>query len=773
MVKLGLEALRGDPEIFDVHHINARFSETLEDVGESNLRKAIPITAYLLRAIRLRFQLSSPLLYYVPGPAKWSAVLRDWVIVGILRLFYPKIIFHWHAIGHGEWAHGSDRMTLEGPAWLDRIARRISSLVLNKPYASIAVSPTSAKDSVAVSSIHQLTVCNGIEDPCPDFDQRLACLRKSEQANLVSAENPVFRILYLSHGTIQKGLTDALEALGILMRNSNPSWRFQVTFAGGVNEVLQIRFNHDVEALLKGAGERLEVVIEKYVVGSEKNRCYEEHDIFLAPSRWESFGLTVLEAMAHGMRIVATASDGVSGVLPEDHPYLSAVGDPASLAHSLGRCCRDLTEGREMDQGEALRRRFLELYQIRFFSGNLKQAIASLGRQARHGEESIFAPQESTSTQSFGKRDLSIQVYLADQNPGHDRSFGISRMSQVVLHSLSRTGQVTISATVSKTSQQAPQGTDFTRTLPWGTRRKLVRLLTDHFHPLFSQSGASPSLHYFPKGYLPCLSSLCKPSVVTIHDTIIQYDEDHYPEWRKAWEYAYWAMILKHTLRKADRILTVSESSKRQIHEFMARHEIPHKNITVTYEPCLYETLPQPEAPVKENYVIHLASCEPHKRTSHLVRWWSEAEAKNRNLPMLHLIGTVPPDVAPLLSTSRSIMKRPFLEDSALQAAYLGAKALILPSEIEGFGLPALEAYYLGTPVCFVNGTSVEEILTVATKKGGFSLDSATSLHGALDEVMAMTPAEVRDCGLTLRQAYASSKVAERMLSVFREISAN
>lgn len=118
-------------------------------------------------------------------------------------------------------------------------------------------------------------------------------------------------------------------------------------------------------------------------------------------------------------------------------------------------------------------------------------------------------------------------------------------------------------------------------------------------------------------------------------------------------------------------------------------------------------------------------------------------------------------------------MKRPFLEDSALQAAYLGAKALILPSEIEGFGLPALEAYYLGTPVCFVNGTSVEEILTVATKKGGFSLDSATSLHGALDEVMAMTPAEVRDCGLTLRQAYASSKVAERMLSVFREISAN
>ena len=86
-----------------------------------------------------------------------------------------------------------------------------------------------------------------------------------------------------------------------------------------------------------------------------------------------------------------------------------------------------------------------------------------------------------------------------------------------------------------------------------------------------------PDLHYFPKGYLPLLSAFCRPSVVTIHDTIIQYDEDHYPQWRKPWEYAYWAMMLKHTLRKADRILTVSKSSKRQIEAFMDRHGITTK----------------------------------------------------------------------------------------------------------------------------------------------------------------------------------------------------
>ena len=108
--------------------------------------------------------------------------------------------------------------------------------------------------------------------------------------------------------------------------------------------------------------------------------------------------------------------------------------------------------------------------------------------------------------------------------------------------------------------------------------------------------------------------------------------------------------------------------------------------------------------------------------------------------------------------------------NAALQAAYRSARALILPSEIEGFGLPALEAYYLGTPVCFVRGTSVEEVLGVATCKGGFSLDQPESLFSALAEVMRMSPGEVRECGLKLREVYAAEKVVERMMAVFQQV---
>lgn len=774
MVLLALDSLREQPEVFEVHHVNARFSSSLEDIGESSVAKILLTAKYLIQAVCTRVGTRRPILYYVPGPVKWSAVLRDWVLLTILRLFYSHVVFHWHAIGHGEWAHGSQRMALEGPRWVDRFARRISAWVLDKPYASIAVSANSCKDAHAISSQRELVICNGLVDPCPGFDAQLAPLRRAQQQQLAAAQHPCFKILFLSHGTLEKGTLDALDCMIEVLEHCDPAWRFEVTFAGGISDSIRSRFDAAVANLLARWPARIRVLEVGYLSGDSKHQCFVAHDIFLASSRWESFGLTVLEAMAYGMQIVAAASDGVKGVLPDAYPYLAPVANAPALARIMRDCCAGLVVDPGSHHGQALRERFLAHYQTEYFSAKFIHALLELGDGVRRrGRAALGAgpPVKSAAASDHPLSPICVQIYLADQNPGYDRSFGISRMSHVVMTSLQSGQRVRIRAIASRTSQQAPANVDEVRILPWGTRGKWVRLLTDHLHPLFGRHKPVPDIHYFPKGYLPLLNGFCTPSVVTIHDTIIQYDEDHYPHWRKPWEYAYWAMMLKHTLRNASRILTVSEFSKRQIHEFMDRHQIARKEITVTYEPCLYEEVAQPIDPVKENFVIHLASCEPHKRTTHLIRWWNEGEARGLKLPVLHLIGAVPPEALPMLANSHTIIKRPFLEDAQLQAAYLAARALILPSEVEGFGLPALEAYYLGTPVCFVRGTSVEEILSGATDKGGFSLECADTLFAALDEVMQMTPEEVRTCGLRLRATYAADKVVEKMVVAFRRVA--
>jgi glycosyltransferase involved in cell wall biosynthesis len=800
MVKLALEALRARPDLFEVHHVNSRFSHSLDEIGESSIGKFLVAFQYLYEALRIRFRTNDPLLYYVPGPVKRSAVVRDWILLGVLRLFYPRVVFHWHAIGHGEWAHGSERLKMEGPPGLDRAARRISALMLRRPYASIAVSENSRKDDVVLGSMASYVICNGIADPCPEFDAHTEPLRRSRHQELRDHQAPDFRILFLSHGTQEKGITDGLESIGRLMEQCDTGWSVEATFAGGVSADARAAFDAFKESLLRKWNGRLRINEDGYVSGDEKNAHYLANDLFLAPSRWESFGLTVIEAMAHGLPVVAAASDGVEGVLPDGHPYLAAVKDHIGLGDKLHACCQALIDGKGFEEGRRLREHYLERYQIKDFAGNLTKAFQELGKTAADASPAADAlerrpcledasstsmfdvgcsmfdvpPAPSSSSSPFNIQNstskINLSIYLADQNPGHDRSFGISRMTQVVLEALQATGRVELGTISSRTSQQAPEHVGDAMILPWGTRRKWVRMLTDHLHPLYTRPVDGANVYYFPKGYLPYCNGWATPSVVTIHDTIIQYDEDHYPEWRSKWAYRYWARMLRHTLREADRIMTVSQCSKRQIEDYMQRHGLPAKEITVTYEPCLYESVPQPVDVVKENYVIHLASLEPHKRTAHLIRLWRDAENRGLQLPTLHLIGSVPVEVMPLLASARSIVKRPFLEESALQDAYLKASALILPSEIEGFGLPALEAYYLGTPVCFVEGTSVEEILSVSTHKGGFNLHDPQSLFNALNEVMSMTVDEVRSCGLMLRDTYAADKIAERMIEVFEEV---
>ncbi|MGC6459249.1 MAG: glycosyltransferase family 4 protein [Akkermansiaceae bacterium] len=760
MVRLALDAMRADAENFDVHHVNARFSETLDEIGESSFRKGFLITKFLFQAFWTRLKLHKPVLYYVPGPVKWSAVIRDWFILGALRPVFPKVIFHWHAIGQGEWSSGSERVSLPGPEWLDRIARRLSGFFLQEPYASISVSEQSTSDVHAVGTQHPLIVCNGIKDPCSHFHKILGKQRVESWNELEVGRFPLFKVLFLSHGTVAKGLLDAIEALEGVLTHAKEDWRFRFTIAGGVSPVFLSEFEEKLSHLRAKGGSRLHVEVLGYLGESEKSEVYTSHDIFLSPSRWESFGLTTVEAMAHGMIVVGSSSDGIKGVLPPDYPYLTPPGHSTALSASLLRACKDIRDGKVSILSGVLRDRFLERFQLSFFEKNLRGAILRTCQALPVKGHAFGSPQKTK-----------ISVYLADQNPGYDRSIGISRMSYTVLKALHSTQKLDLGAIVSRTSQKPPEGVTRAVTFPWGTRRKLVRFLTDHLHPIFLFWRDSTAVRYYPKGYLPFFSWQCTPSVVTIHDTIIQFDEDHYPEWRTKWEYRYWAMMLKHTLRHSNWILTVSESSKAQIEAFMERHQLPQKRITVTYEPCVYDSLAQPIDVEKKEFVIHLASVEPHKRTAHLIEWWVKMSNQGVDLPVLHLIGSIPESVKPLVASSERILKRPFLDDQELQTTYRQARALILPSEIEGFGLPALEAYYLGTPVCFVEGTSVQEVLGVATSKGGMSLEDPKSLLTALDEVLSMSPDEISHVGIKLREVFSLDTVSGRMLKVFQEIS--
>jgi glycosyltransferase involved in cell wall biosynthesis len=79
-------------------------------------------------------------------------------------------------------------------------------------------------------------------------------------------------------------------------------------------------------------------------------------DLFVLPSHWEGMPVAILEAMAAGLPVVATAVGGTPEVVEDETTgLLPPPRDPVALAEAISRLLRDPERARRM--GEAGRKR--------------------------------------------------------------------------------------------------------------------------------------------------------------------------------------------------------------------------------------------------------------------------------------------------------------------------------------------------------------------------------------------------------------------------------
>ena len=105
---------------------------------------------------------------------------------------------------------------------------------------------------------------------------------------------------------------------------------------------------------------------------------------------------------------------------------------------------------------------------------------------------------------------------------------------------------------------------------------------------------------------------------------------------------------------------------------------------------------------VPEDYLLwvgRLSHPDPHRRIPALVQ-------APREMPLV-LVGAAGPWAHEL----PGVIVTGEVDDEELAALYTGAHALVLPSEDEGFGLPAVEALACGTPVVACDGPALREVL--------------------------------------------------------------
>jgi glycosyltransferase involved in cell wall biosynthesis len=175
--------------------------------------------------------------------------------------------------------------------------------------------------------------------------------------------------------------------------------------------------------------------------------------------------------------------------------------------------------------------------------------------------------------------------------------------------------------------------------------------------------------------------------------------------------------------RRATRVLTVSESSKRDILRFV---DIPADKIDVIYnsydERFAVEPHPDQVVRVRERYQLHdefvlyAGNVKPHKNLERLIEAFHLVHKRGLGHLKLVLIGD---EISKYMALRRAVHRHQlhqyvrflgYMPEETLAVMYRLAGAFVFPSLYEGFGLPPLEAMASGTPVVTSNLSSLPEV---------------------------------------------------------------
>jgi glycosyltransferase involved in cell wall biosynthesis len=388
MVKLMLDGMGGnhsnggkrEENSFGVecYHVNARFSKSLEDIGEFQGWKLILVVFYCLQAIWYRLRHGVKNFYYVPAPGKAMAVYRDWLVMFLCRPFFDNIILHWHAAGLAKWLETSVQ-----------IRSRALTYWLYKPVTlSIVLSKYNLADAKKLLSNQIRVVSNGIPDPCPDFNETVLPRRRARffaRKKLLAGEmiggyesvhaggDPeIVRILFLAHCTHEKGLFAAMEGVAEANRHlaaRGSQLRMKLFVAGNFVTVDEQR---EFERLLQTSTHAASVEYLGFISDEKKRQALFDADLFCFPTQYlgENQPVNLIEAMAYGLPIVTTRWRSLPEMFPPEYQGLVSSQSPREITDALLALM-------ELKTAERLRENFLNHFTLERHLVSLAEAIRS------------------------------------------------------------------------------------------------------------------------------------------------------------------------------------------------------------------------------------------------------------------------------------------------------------------------------------------------------------------------------------------------------------
>lgn len=284
---------------------------------------------------------------------------------------------------------------------------------------------------------------------------------------------------------------------------------------------------------------------------------------------------------------------------------------------------------------------------------------------------------------------------------------------------------------------------------------------------------AQVNVLHVPMGVMP-LFVPC-PTIVSILDTTILQMPQNFTVWHRN----YSRLLIPLAARRASKILTISEHSKRDI---VRQFKVPTEKVVVTYLAASAQFRPLSEAKVLEvkrrynldTFILTVGTLEPRKNISRLLQAFALLRRRGLACQLVHvgpkgwLYDSVLADVERLgLEGSVRFWGRVPLDD--LVGLYNAAKVFVYPSLYEGFGLPVLEAMACGCPVVASNKSSIPEVVGEA----GVTIDplNVEALAGAINRVLADTTLaqSLHQRGLERASRFSWQRCAQETAAVYHQ----
>jgi glycosyltransferase involved in cell wall biosynthesis len=224
--------------------------------------------------------------------------------------------------------------------------------------------------------------------------------------------------------------------------------------------------------------------------------------------------------------------------------------------------------------------------------------------------------------------------------------------------------------------------------------------------------GIEHDLYHYPHFDVPLGGP--RPILITVHDLKYVRHPELLRNWARA---AYLRWMMRRGTRAAAGIIAVSEATRADVCELM---RIPPERVFPVHEASGSLPIPDPQGlarlGLEPGYFLFVGERRPHKNLARLIEAYARLRGRAAAVPPLVVVGhpwSADRSAEQAIERHRlapSVRLLDRVADGELAALYGGARAMVLPSLYEGFGIPLLEAMGAGTPVVTSNVSSMPEI---------------------------------------------------------------